>query len=339
MKRLFLFLLIFVLASPGPLLPSEKGLTVKAVRFFSYAAFTRVVLEIEAPSAYVISRIADGRGLVLAAYEGTITLKSDLPAIADGVVSGIESREDADRKSIVIHLHAAGGEVKDFVLHGPDRIVLDIAKSTAPAESPAAPVEKPVVIVLDAGHGGKDSGIVTAQGQEKSITLDLAYAVKKTLQKDRRLKVIMTRDRDVALTLDERAAAANGAGADVFIAIHGAAGAGGRVYTHDPDEGIGSQTQRPAGRDFLGYEAGSEQQARLWDRQQASRTKESSALGRTLARQLGEREPAGAVSAPLAGIGPVDAGAVLIEIGLERDRKKTAQAIAQGILQHVGQNR
>ena len=67
---------------------------------------------------------------------------------------------------------AAAGEVKDFVLHGPDRIVIDITKGVAPVTAP--PADKPTVIVLDPGHGGKDTGIVAPQGQEKTLTLELA---------------------------------------------------------------------------------------------------------------------------------------------------------------------
>jgi N-acetylmuramoyl-L-alanine amidase len=67
---------------------------------------------------------------------------------------------------LLIRLEGAAGDVKDFTLRGPDRIVLDINRGTASA-GVAAVGDKPVVIVLDPGHGGKDSGIVTAQGMKR----------------------------------------------------------------------------------------------------------------------------------------------------------------------------
>src|SRR5574342_274064 len=211
MQRLLQLILVPLLMVPAGTFSAEKGLTVKGVRYFSYASFTRIVFEIEAAAPYILTRTTDGRMLLLSAYEGPFALKAQLPVIRDGVVNGIETKEDGGRNVVLIHLDSAGGEVKDFVLRGPDRIVLDIARGAAPsAESPPAPPPAisdtaVVVVVLDAGHGGRDTGIMTMQGQEKSLTLDLAHAVRKILQKSSHFKVLLTRDKDQTLSLDERA--------------------------------------------------------------------------------------------------------------------------------------
>jgi N-acetylmuramoyl-L-alanine amidase len=339
MKRIFAIFFICLLALPSSVLSQEKGLTVKAVRHFSYAAFTRVVFEIEAAAPYVLTKTGDGRGLLFSAYEGSFAVKSPLPAIADGVVSGMETKEEGGKLFVFIRLGSQAGEVKDFVLRGPDRIVLDIARTAAMIDPvPGVPAEKPAVIMLDPGHGGRDTGIVTSRGQEKSIARDIAVAVKKILQRDPRLKVVLTRDRDAALTLDQRAAASNSAGARIFVSIHAAAGNGGRVYIPDPGED-GGQTQRPVTRDFLSFETGSEQRENLWRRQQAAHTPESASLGRALARQFAAGNTAEPVQAPLAQLKAVDAAAVMIEVGMEAGRIKTAESIAKGIEQYVRENR
>lgn len=337
MKVLFQLIFVCMFVLPSAVLSDEKGLTVKGVRYFSYAAFTRIVFEIEAAAPYVLTKTADGHGILLAAHEGAFLFKSQLPSISDGVVSGIEAKEDAGRNFLVIRLNAAAGDVKDFVLRGPDRIVVDVSKGAQ--GSPAPPTDKPIVIVLDAGHGGKDTGIVTSQGQEKSITLELAQAIKKYLQKERRLKVILTREKDQALTLDERAAISNAAEAMVFVSLHAAPGASERVYIQDPDEDLGTQAQYVVNKDFLSFEAGNDQQEKLWERQQAAHAKESGALGRNLARQIGKKDNAEPQQAPISGLKAIDAAAVMIEIGMEQDRIKTAEVIAKGIEQHVRENR
>jgi N-acetylmuramoyl-L-alanine amidase len=77
------------------------------------------------------------------------------------------------------------------------------------------------VVVLDAGHGGKDSGAVGKKGKEKDIVLKLALQVGKYLEENLpSVKVIYTRDKDVFIPLHKRADIANKNGADVFVSIH-----------------------------------------------------------------------------------------------------------------------
>jgi N-acetylmuramoyl-L-alanine amidase len=348
MQRLLKLILVSLLMAPAGTFSAEKGLTVTGVRYFSYAAFTRIVFELEAAAPYILTRTTDGRTLLFSAYEGPFALKAQLPAIRDGVVNGIETKEDAGRNVVLIHLDSVSGEVKDFVLRGPDRIVLDITRGAAsspvsPPVSPPAPAiadTAAVVVVLDAGHGGRDTGIMTMQGQEKSLTLDLAHAVRKILQKSGHFKVLLTREKDQALSLDERAGFANAAGTAIFVSIHAATGAAGRVFILDPDDDLaGQQTARTASRDFLSFEAGSEEQEKLWGRQQAGHAKESGFFGRRLARQLEGRDDAEPVQAPIAGLKAIDSAAVMVEIGMEQDRAKAAEAIAKGIEKYARENR
>jgi N-acetylmuramoyl-L-alanine amidase len=316
---------------------AEKGLTVNSVRHSSYATFTRIVFEIEAAAPYVLLRSTDRRSVTLSSYEGPFLIKTPLPMVHDGVVLGLESRGEAGRTVVVIRLEGAAGEVKDFVLRGPDRIVIDIAKG-AMAPVPALQTEKPRVIVLDPGHGGKDAGIVASQEHEKTLTLDLALAVRKLLQRDPHLKVVLTREKDQALTPDERVAVSNAANATLYVSIHSAMNTGSRVFIQDLIDELEPQPARPVSNDFLGYEAGSKQQEFLWGRQQAAHARESGTLGRLLARQLVGQDSAEPVSAPLVLLKAVDAAAAMIEIGIEMDRAQAAEAIAKGIERYVGEN-
>ncbi len=132
---------------------------------------------------------------------------------------------------------------KIFSLMNPFRIVIDIwghskGKRSASKEAVAAVRPPPGKIppgsltrslalgvsriVIDAGHGGKDPG---ARGfyrgaREKDITLSIAKKLAKKIKSRLGCEVILTRDNDKFLTLEERTALANTENADLFISIH-----------------------------------------------------------------------------------------------------------------------
>jgi N-acetylmuramoyl-L-alanine amidase len=78
------------------------------------------------------------------------------------------------------------------------------------------------IIVLDAGHGGRDPGATSVSGQvrEKELTLLLAQALRDELVRRGRVRVAMTRDDDRYLTLDDRAAVARRLDAAMFVSLH-----------------------------------------------------------------------------------------------------------------------
>ncbi|HEY9486732.1 MAG TPA: N-acetylmuramoyl-L-alanine amidase [Chryseosolibacter sp.] len=86
------------------------------------------------------------------------------------------------------------------------------------------------VVVIDAGHGGKDSGTRGQKILEKDVALKIALKVGHYIEKYvPGVKVIYTRKTDKYLSLDERANIANRAGADLFICIHANSMPGGRA--------------------------------------------------------------------------------------------------------------
>lgn len=76
-------------------------------------------------------------------------------------------------------------------------------------------------IVIDAGHGGRDQGAAGRKAQEKDITLKIAQRTGKYIRRRTRgVDVILTRDKDEFISLNERANFANFCQADLFISIH-----------------------------------------------------------------------------------------------------------------------
>ncbi len=76
-------------------------------------------------------------------------------------------------------------------------------------------------IVIDAGHGGHDPGTIGPRGlQEKELVLDVAQRLARLVRSELKAEVVMTRDGDIFIPLEERTAIANSKGADLFLSIH-----------------------------------------------------------------------------------------------------------------------
>jgi N-acetylmuramoyl-L-alanine amidase len=128
---------------------------------------------------------------------------------------------------------------KLFSLTNPPRLVIDVIPAAsqepatifepatpsqllAPPQQPIPPRSKAVMtIVIDPGHGGRDPGAHGQRGtEEKDITLKVALKLRDLLRKDPGVRVLMTRDRDVFVELEDRAKFANSNEADLFLSIH-----------------------------------------------------------------------------------------------------------------------
>ncbi len=85
-------------------------------------------------------------------------------------------------------------------------------------------------LVIDAGHGGHDTGALGAKSKEKDINLKVALAFGRYVERNMpEVKVIYTRTTDVFIPLMDRANIANKAGADLFISVHTNALPGGKI--------------------------------------------------------------------------------------------------------------
>ncbi|MBI5378908.1 MAG: N-acetylmuramoyl-L-alanine amidase [Nitrospirae bacterium] len=106
----------------------------------------------------------------------------------------------------------------------PTDVGRDQAQTVAYAPQKRAPLSDPPPvrrIVIDPGHGGKDTGAKGPNGLlEKEVALDIAKRLAKILRERMDVEAILTRDEDVFLELPERTAIANARKADLFISIH-----------------------------------------------------------------------------------------------------------------------
>lgn len=92
----------------------------------------------------------------------------------------------------------------------------------APVPRPAMqPGMRPLVISIDAGHGGQDPGAIGPNGnREKNVTLAIARELARQINATPGMKAHLTRDADVFIPLNRRAVLARGAKADIFVSIH-----------------------------------------------------------------------------------------------------------------------
>ena len=113
-------------------------------------------------------------------------------------------------------------------------ITLVLPKAGQPVDLPkiyGPPDNSRPLVVIDAGHGGKDPGTVSGDRYEKDVVLELALALKDRLIEEGGIRVALTREDDTFLVLQERPEIARRLNADLFISLHAdSAGDSERAY-------------------------------------------------------------------------------------------------------------
>lgn len=135
---------------------------------------------------------------------------------------------DPNTVRIVFDLLTSEYEFKIIQLEDPFRLVIDIyltrgAKSSSKEieADKNSKVSTRKRILIDPGHGGKDPGAIGPSGiMEKDIVLDVALKVREIMKDNPKYEIVLTRDRDVFIPLNERTEMANKMRADLFISIH-----------------------------------------------------------------------------------------------------------------------
>ena len=191
------------------------------------------------------------------------------------------------------------------------------------------------VIVIDAGHGGHDPGALGAHAQEKDLTLAAARLLKAKLARTGKFKIVLTRDSDVFVPLEQRVQIARKAGADLFISLHADVGAdlsvhGATVYTLS-DQGVDRAAKGANDADsFLNVKLpGRDQSVKqiLLDLTQRNTRNRSGAFAETLIDSVGRQTDLVSRSHRDAGyvvlLAP-DVPAVLLEMGFITNRRDEA---------------
>ena len=219
------------------------GTASAAPRIGSHEGFTRLVFDLPGKST-VSSALGSGAGgnrLLTVTLQ--VPLKSEQGTLAEpGVASYV-----TEGKTVSVQLAAGVASASAFLLPAgggqPDRLVIDVpltgaktaiqssVKPTVTAAPAAVRVIRttarptPLSVVLDAGHGGVDSGMASRWVVEKDVTLDVTLRVRKYLT-ERGVKVVMVRSTDTQLSvnkrtdLEKRSRLAKADTVNAYISIH-----------------------------------------------------------------------------------------------------------------------
>lgn len=239
----------------------------KKIRYWSGPEYTRVVFDLTAP---VVAKPHYLKGENPRLYFDLLytRLSADLPPIVpirNGLVKQVRASQfDEQRTRVVLDLNQVA-EYKLATLENPHRLVIDIkgsplkvgittqqsgTQTTVAADDSIASIldsasdrqevlhvpqkmhdEGIHLIVVDAGHGGKDPGAIGPHKvYEKKVVLKMAKALARALRQQLGVKVLLTRSDDRYLKLRERTEYANQVGADLFISLHANATSNGKAY-------------------------------------------------------------------------------------------------------------
>jgi N-acetylmuramoyl-L-alanine amidase len=301
------------------------------------AASTRLVLTHSRQVGYVIEEV---RGKVRIRYTESIDLRPPTSRFDDPVLRRYRMR---DTRTLTLETGPDYDRYDSFELRNPFRVVLDLRKAPQRVQrgkTRRSRYEPSTIIVIDPGHGGIENGAVGPTGLiEKEVTLTLARRLKRVLERGRpSLSVVLTRDEDRLLGLDERTAIANHNRADLFVSIHlnassQSAATGAETYYLSSDatdaearilaarENLSPQGSRELPPDLADLELV------LWDLAQNRYLAESGALAESIQRQLNQltgTRNRGVRQAPFRVLMGAMMPAVLVEVGFVSNEKQEA---------------
>lgn len=180
-------------------------------------------------------------------------------------------------------------------------------------------------VALDPGHGGDDEGVHGASGvKEKDLTLSVARRAKATIEARLGIRVLMTREDDRKVPIDERAAMANNNKADLLISLHAsssvrASTTGATIFCAEFDKTTAQAAIAGGVERVPAFGGGSRDiELVLWDFAQTRHLDQSTTFAGVVEQQLHERIPLAARAvdhAPLRVLESANMPAVLIEMG------------------------
>ncbi|WP_020650381.1 N-acetylmuramoyl-L-alanine amidase [Solimonas variicoloris] len=227
--------------------PLLQAAELKDLRVWDGPDSTRVVFDISAASRPTVFTLANpDRVVVDLSGLDAASIKRASRALPKGFVKQIRSGPRDDGIRVVLDV-TGSVDAKSFELAPNEeyghRVVVDLVRNSAasPGDSEtAAPVpapaavppaastsggtrlqDKPIVVAIDAGHGGEDPGARGASGlQEKDVSLSIARKLALLINTQPNMRAVLTRDGDYYVGLRQRVEIARKHQADMFVSVH-----------------------------------------------------------------------------------------------------------------------
>lgn len=214
-RSLRLVPLLVLLAAATPVFAQRTRVNVTVDRS---PTSTRLILTHSEQIGYVIQ---EGNGRLEVIYSQPVVINPAGQRFDDDVLRRYDQRRG---NRLVLRTGDSFRGYESFELHNPFRLVLDLQNASMDRVITIPSFDRDPrrkIIVIDPGHGGVETGAIGPTGlREKEVALDLARRLQRRLQRDHNLTVVLTRDEDRLIGLDERTAIANYNRADLFLSIH-----------------------------------------------------------------------------------------------------------------------
>lgn len=224
-------------------LSAWAGTALEDIRIWAGPDATRVVFDLDGAVDHALFTLDNPARVVIDVENATRKPGLKPSRDGDGAIKRVRTGTRRDTGLRLVLDLAGKGRAKSFVLppqgkYG-HRLVVDVEPLNPPAAATAAaapsePVSlgyKPVVIAIDAGHGGEDSGARGPSGVlEKHVALSIARRLAKLVDSKPGMKAVLVRDGDYYVGLRSRIQKARDAKADLFVSIHADAFTDRRVH-------------------------------------------------------------------------------------------------------------
>lgn len=338
-----------------------------------YEEFSRVVIEPSFPLSFEIDK---GSSFMLVKISVDIRPRIQRETFDSRIIKSFGWTKGGDYYILTIRTKIRDFSYDYFVLDNPTRLVLDFSEadeesggegraseremqsrldSTLSREREESASQGIQTIVIDPGHGGMEPGALGKYGtREKDVALAIGLKLKDVIEKNLPVRVVLTRENDVSISLENRAAIANYNKSDLFISIHinssfrkDAHGSEtfflSREATDDEARRLAYMENNPAEFEE-GIVGDSEDEITmiLWDMAQSAYLKESSLLAETIQEELNHllrTSNRGIKQAPFKVLSGVACPAVLVEVAFisnpEEERKLNTEWFQNNVVEAI----
>jgi N-acetylmuramoyl-L-alanine amidase len=213
------------------------------LRYYTHPNFTRIVVDVGTLREYFSAELRDPQRIYIDIYQtklNPILREEAIPVTCDYISLVRISQKNPSTVRVVADVDLTKVErYQVFHVLDPFRVVIDIYPRPGPPTpapgkppQPARPAKSGYsmarqlglgikTIVIDPGHGGSDPGCSDSFGQqEKDTALDISLRLNALLKANTKLAVILIRETDIHVPLENRTVIANQNRADIFISVH-----------------------------------------------------------------------------------------------------------------------
>ncbi|MGZ4808332.1 MAG: N-acetylmuramoyl-L-alanine amidase, partial [Thermoanaerobaculia bacterium] len=202
--------------------PAQHAIVAVQLSITDVQGISKMVATLSAPAEYAIAK---EQGTYTIHFKNAIRAPFPEQAYDDPHIAKAAFRGN----DLVLQLTSPDVVGDAYRLENPFRIVVDFRKAAGPVPGATLPLIAPHpvdlpgirTIVIDPGHGGKEVGAIGPNGlMEKDATLAVARKLAAAIQSRLNTRVILTRDDDSVVSLDQRTGIANQYKADLFLSVH-----------------------------------------------------------------------------------------------------------------------